>query len=52
MRSIFDEVYKGCSVFCEMVVTPEQAGRKAVAACQVALSKPGVAVLGCSGGYL
>ena len=41
----FDEVYKGCSVFCEMIVTPEQARRKVVAACQAALTKRGVAVL-------
>lgn len=39
------EVYKGCSVFCEMVLTPEQARRKAVAACQAALTRRGVAVL-------
>src|SRR6201992_3551473 len=41
----FDEVFKGCSVFCEMILTPEQARRKAVAACQAALMKRGVAVL-------
>jgi pyruvate dehydrogenase (quinone) len=41
----FDEVFKGCSVYCEMVLTPEQARRKAVAACQAALTKRGVAVL-------
>src|SRR6202162_2032535 len=41
----FDDVFKGCSVFCEMVVTPEQARRKAVAACQAALTRRGVAVL-------
>jgi pyruvate dehydrogenase (quinone) len=41
----FDDVFKGCSVFCEMIVTPEQARRKAVAACQAALTKRGVAVL-------
>jgi pyruvate dehydrogenase (quinone) len=41
----FDDVFKGCSVYCEMVLTPEQARRKAVAACQAALSKRGVAVL-------
>lgn len=39
------EIYKGCSVFCEMILTPEQARRKTVAACQAALSKRGVAVL-------
>jgi pyruvate dehydrogenase (quinone) len=41
----FDDVFKGCSVFCEMIMTPEQARRKTVAACQAALTKRGVAVL-------
>src|SRR6202049_3277883 len=41
----FDQVYKDCSVFCEMFRTPEQARRKTVAACQAALTKRGVAVL-------
>ena len=41
----FDQVYKDCSVFCEMILTPEQARRKTVAACQAALTKRGVAVL-------
>jgi len=41
----FKEVYKGCSVYCDMIVTPEQARRKTVAACQAALTKRGVAVL-------
>src|SRR5712671_6356668 len=41
----FDQVYKDCSVFCEMILTPEQARRKAVAACQAALTRRGVAVL-------
>src|SRR5256886_12471058 len=40
-----NDVFKGCSVFCEMIVTPEQARRKTVAACQAALTKRGVAVL-------
>ena len=40
----FDDVFKGCSVYCEMILTPEQA-RKTVAACQAALTKRGVAVL-------
>jgi pyruvate dehydrogenase (quinone) len=39
------EVYKGCSVFSETILTPEQARRKTVAACQAALTKRGVAVL-------
>jgi len=41
----FNDVYKGCSVFCETILTPEQARRKTVAACQAALTKRGVAVL-------
>src|ERR1700757_237750 len=41
----FEQVYKGCSVFCEMILTPEQARRKTVAACQAALTRRGVAVL-------
>src|SRR5580692_5269794 len=41
----FSAVYKGCSVYCEMIITPEQARRKTVAACQAALTKRGVAVL-------
>src|SRR6202046_3475891 len=39
------DVYQGCSVFCEMILTPEQALRKTVMACQAAISKRGVAVL-------
>jgi len=41
----FNDVYKGCTVYCEMILTPEQARRKTVAACQAALTKRGVAVL-------
>jgi pyruvate dehydrogenase (quinone) len=41
----FKQVYQGCSVYCEMIVTPEQARRMTVAACQAALTKGGVAVL-------
>jgi pyruvate dehydrogenase (quinone) len=41
----FAEVYSDCSVFCEMILTPAQARRKTVAACQAALTKRGVAVL-------
>src|ERR1700729_4044028 len=33
------DVYRGCSVFCEMILTPEQARRKTVAACQAALTR-------------
>jgi pyruvate dehydrogenase (quinone) len=39
------QVFKGCSVFCETILTPEHARRKTVAACQAALTKRGVAVL-------
>jgi pyruvate dehydrogenase (quinone) len=41
----FHQVYRDCSVFCETILTPEQARRKTVAACQAALTKRGVAVL-------
>src|SRR5580692_3281106 len=41
----FKSVYKGCSVFCEMVITPEQARRLTVMACQAAITRRGVAVL-------
>jgi pyruvate dehydrogenase (quinone) len=41
----FSSVYKDCAVYCEMILTPEQARRKTVAACQAALTKRGVAVL-------
>src|SRR5450755_3939777 len=41
----FEDVFRGCSVFCEMVLTPEQALRKTVSACQAAITKRGVAVL-------
>src|SRR3979409_2590536 len=41
----FKQIYRDCSVFCDMIHTPEQARRKTVIACQTALSKRGVAVL-------
>jgi pyruvate dehydrogenase (quinone) len=41
----FKDIFRGCSVFCEMILTPEHAQRMTVAACQAALSKRGVAVL-------
>src|ERR1700742_42018 len=41
----FQDVYRGCSVFCEMILTPDQALRKTVSACQAAITKRGVAVL-------
>jgi pyruvate dehydrogenase (quinone) len=41
----FKQVYAGCSVYCDMILTPDQARRKTVIACQSALSKSGVAVL-------
>ena len=40
-----EEVFKGCSVFCDTILTPRQARRKTVAACQAALTRRGVAVL-------
>jgi pyruvate dehydrogenase (quinone) len=41
----FKQIYQTCSVFCDMVYTPEQARRKTVIACQAAIAKRGVAVL-------
>lgn len=41
----YSKAYSDCSVFCEMILTPDQARRKMVAACQAALTKRGVAVL-------
>ena len=41
----FKKVYDSCSVFCDMILTPEQARRKTVMACQAAIQKRGVAVL-------
>src|SRR5271170_6998112 len=41
----FKQVYSGCSVFCDMILTPEQAVRKTVAACQAAIALRGVAIL-------
>src|ERR1700688_262697 len=41
----FKAVYKTCSVFCEMIMTPEHARRLTVLACQAAMSQRGVAVL-------
>ena len=41
----FKSVYQGCSVFCEMILTPEHARRMTVMACQAAIAKRGVAVL-------
>jgi len=41
----FKAVYKNCSVFCEMVLVPEQARRLTAMACQAAITKRGVAVL-------
>jgi pyruvate dehydrogenase (quinone) len=41
----FKTVYRDCSVFCDMILEPEQARKKAVMACQAALTKRGVAVL-------
>ncbi|WP_238298127.1 thiamine pyrophosphate-dependent enzyme, partial [Methylobacterium soli] len=41
----FNDVFGGCSVYCETIMTPEQARKKTVAACQAALTKRAVAVL-------
>jgi pyruvate dehydrogenase (quinone) len=41
----FKAIYKNCSVFCEMVLVPEQARRLTVMACQAAITRRGVAVL-------
>src|ERR1700728_4836734 len=41
----FQDVYRGCSVFCEMILTPEQALRKNVMACQAAITTRGAAGL-------
>src|ERR1700691_2834978 len=41
----FVDVYRGCSVFNEMILTPEQARRKTVAACSATLTRGGAAVL-------
>lgn len=41
----FKGVFKECTVYCEQIYTPEQARKKAVAACQAALTQKGVAVL-------
>ncbi len=41
----FKQVYQDCSVYCEMILTPEQALRKTVMACQAAITRRGVAVL-------
>ena len=41
----FKQVFRGCSIFCEMILTPDQALRMTVMACQAAIAKRGVAVL-------
>lgn len=41
----FKALYDQCSVYCEEILTPEQAQRKTVAAAQAAIAKRGVAVL-------
>ena len=41
----FKAIYGSCSVFCDMIIAPEQARRKTVIACQTAIAKGGVAVL-------
>ena len=41
----FRSLYRDCSVFCDMIYTPEQALRKTVLACQTAIARKGPAVL-------
>src|SRR5579859_760143 len=41
----FKAIYGSCSVYCDMILTPEQARRKTVMACQSAIARRGVAVL-------
>src|SRR6202041_3146227 len=41
----FKAIYGSISVYCDMILTPEQARRKTVMACQTAIAKGGVAVL-------
>jgi pyruvate dehydrogenase (quinone) len=41
----FKSVFRDCSVFCDMIYSPEQALRKTVLACQTAVAKRGPAVL-------
>jgi pyruvate dehydrogenase (quinone) len=41
----FKSVFRDCSVYCDMIYTPEQALRKTVLACQTAIAKRGPAVL-------
>jgi len=41
----FKSLFRDCSVFCDMIYTPEQALRKTVLACQTAIAKRGPAVL-------
>src|SRR6201991_469237 len=41
----YEDGFKECSVFCEMILTPEHARRLTVMACQAAISRRGVAGL-------
>lgn len=41
----FKSLFRDCSVFCDMIYTPEQALRKTVLACQTAIARRGPAVL-------
>jgi len=41
----FKAIYSTCSVYCDTILSPEQARRKTVMACQTAIAKRGVAVL-------
>jgi pyruvate dehydrogenase (quinone) len=41
----FKSLYRDCTVFCDMIYSPEQALRKTVLACQTAIAERGPAVL-------
>jgi pyruvate dehydrogenase (quinone) len=41
----FKAIYGSCSIYCDMILTPAQARRKTVMACQSAIAKHGAAVL-------
>ena len=41
----FKSLFRECSVFCDMIYTPDQALRKTVLACQTAIARRGPAVL-------
>src|ERR1700728_4220377 len=41
----FKAIYGSCSIYCDMILTPAQARRKTVMACQTAIARRGAAVL-------